>query len=59
MTDPTTGAAGPATVKAGIFDLRLILALLFGVYGTVTSFPGLAVRPWAGKLRRGPAPGRG
>lgn len=39
----TTGTAGARKVSgmAGLFDLRLIIALLFGIYGVVLTFVGL------------------
>ncbi|MER6395475.1 hypothetical protein ABT263_05325 [Kitasatospora sp. NPDC001603] len=55
MTDPTTGAAGPAAVKAGIFDLRLILALLFCIYGTVLTVLGATATSQADLDRAGGA----
>lgn len=45
-TDPTTGgdaAARPARGRASLFDLRWILAVLFGIYGIVVTLMGLLV----------------
>ncbi|MGV9264866.1 hypothetical protein ACWDRR_09415 [Kitasatospora sp. NPDC003701] len=42
MTDLKAGGE-PAAAKAGFFDLRWILALLFGVYGTVLTVLGATV----------------
>ncbi|MFJ1709778.1 hypothetical protein [Kitasatospora sp. NPDC088346] len=39
MTDSKAGGE-PAAARAGFFDLRRILALLFGVYGTVLTVLG-------------------
>ncbi|MFE4605307.1 hypothetical protein ACFRKE_31090 [Kitasatospora indigofera] len=41
MTDPEAGAEPAA--RAGLFDLRRILALLFVVYGTVLTVMGATV----------------
>lgn len=43
-TDSTTGGAvRPARGKVSLFDLRWILAILFGIYGIVVTLMGLLV----------------
>ncbi|MCO1579959.1 hypothetical protein M8C13_29825 [Crossiella sp. SN42] len=40
MAEQATGAK-PSSGMASLFDLRLIIALLFGIYGVVLTFVGL------------------
>ncbi|MCX5208099.1 hypothetical protein OG689_02025 [Kitasatospora sp. NBC_00240] len=52
MTDRPAGDE-PAGARAGLFDLRRILALLFGVYGTVLTVMGATVTSQADLDRAG------
>lgn len=40
MTEPGTETE-PRTASAGLFDLRYILAILFGIYGVVVTVMGI------------------
>ncbi|WP_199882035.1 hypothetical protein [Streptomyces sp. CB03911] len=55
MTDPEVGtdAAAEPAAKAGLFDLRRILALLFGIYGAVLTVMGATVTSQADLDRAG------
>lgn len=52
MTDQGSGSM-PARKKAGLFDLRWIIALLFGVYGIVLTVMGIAATSQADLDRAG------
>jgi hypothetical protein len=43
-TESGTGGATPARGKASLFDLRWILAVLFGIYGIVVTLMGLLTK---------------
>ena len=45
MTSNETSAGQPRTRRAGAFDIRLIIGLLMGVYGLVTTVLGIWFTP--------------
>ncbi|GAA1218180.1 hypothetical protein GCM10009665_05140 [Kitasatospora nipponensis] len=54
MTDPDPDPASDgAPAQAGAFDLRRVLALLFGIYGTVLTVMGATVTSQADLNRAG------
>lgn len=45
MTGRTETPSGAGSRRAGVFDIRMIIALLIGVYGAVITVMGLAFTP--------------